>query len=327
MGMYINESTTEDNVCIDENYSGIMGCFQIISDCIHNENVMFESLFDNDYREALNETEDPSDLGVIYKIANFLFESIEILISKISSIIDAFSSKLDPKRSKELRKLADKLPAKLDINNNKVQQLKVKFIDTKINISWLENKFINKSDILDVLDLSNYRYEIYKDPSIEKLTGKIKDDLQEAVFGVGGIKWFGDIDDYDTVEDWTMNRLLRNLKEPCYVIDKTFKDLREIKKLGTQSLSKQKKEIKRDYIDSKKLNSYKSTNDIKIMLDVVKVLQRQFPVCISKYMKAATETYKAYLYCLKYLTNDEVVNDSYLEESINYEVDYDFGIL
>ena len=332
MGMYINESTTEDNVCIDENYSGIMGCMQVVSDCIHNEQVMFESLFVMDFKEALNESEEAEDFGILYKIARFICDNIELLISKICSIIDTFTSKLDPKKSKELKELSSKLPTNLD--NWKKGHLKLKFIDSWDNYSWLENRHIDKSAVLKVLDLSQYRHEISKNPSdygIEKLTGKIRDELFSSLIldkYKGPINYTNNDDkEYSTTEEWDMDKLLKNLRDPCYIIDNTFKDLREIKKLGNQSLDKQKKEIKRDYIDSKKIVSDEDLKKVKAMLETVKIVHREFPVCIARYMKNATSTYKAYLYCLKYITKEETVNDSSLEESINYEVDYEFGIL
>ena len=352
MGMYINESTIEDTVCIDENYTGVMGCMQLISDCIHNEQVMFESLFNDDYKEALNESEDDDDEDeeyeedddeddeygresrikrTIYKLCNFIIRILENLRGKIISIIDAFSSKFDDKKSKELRELSAKLPSDLSASDEKVRHLVDKYINTKEYYLWMENRDIDKSAILKILDLSQYE-EVIKDNKNDAalISLHIKRKLNFAIRGI-----YEDEEIYGKLkESVTGKKLIENLKNnPSYIIDSTLKNLRDLKHTGTGFLDAQKKDIKRNLIDTKKTKNEEDIKDAKNMLFVAKSIQTTLPTVISEWIYASGKTYKAYLYCLKYLTSDtkeETVNDSYLmelEESINYDVDYEFGTL
>ena len=340
MGMFSMAESATDTICIDENYTGVMGCMQLMSDCIHNEQVMFESLFAMDFKEALNEEADEEDTSgtdeegktegsstadakkanIVKRLGAFIISAIEGLKAKINSIIDGFTAKLDAKKSKELKELAAKLPSDLTADNEKFKALVEKYKDAEL----LKNSpILGKGYILGKLEITNK----YKDSDFKY---KMERDKMFKFYTATETQLF-----------------ITNLKDPSYIIDSTLSDLKNIKKIGTQYLDTQKKDIKRNLVDSKKAKNEEDIKDAKVLLDSVKVAQKNFTDYIAQYMKRTTDTYKAYLYCLNVLTKEskskkkddtsspadtkeETVNDSYLmelEESINYDVDYEFGTL
>ena len=302
---------------MDESYSGISGCMQIISDCIYNENVMFESLFNDDYREALNETSyDP-----VFKTCMFLAELFRKFKIKVSVLIDDFLSKLDNKKSKELKALSEQLPKDLKKDEDSVKYILDKFShfggEDNMNCTYLDNKKINMIfDINELTSDKSGRYEFEK--SLNPF--KAKEQKQNNTFY--------NILSKDCIYNIEKNPelFIKNLYNPCYIIDSTYKDIREIKKKLISDIDKLIKELESKSKElvgiSKKDNQFEIKDYKKLQVYIIKAL--------SKYMKMAVDTYKLYVFSSKYIITKEKnreIDPSLTLESVEYDIDYDFGIL
>lgn len=348
MGMY-TESYTDNTIGnIDENYRGIYGCLQIVSDAIHNEQVMFESLFADDYMDALNEAEEESaeekGPNVIQKMGAFILKMIKDLRAKIDSIINDFISKADSKKSKRLKELSAKLPSGLTVDDDKVKKLIDKYGYEAAKIAdgnfkerfeelykaykvMFDNKKMDTSRFFAILSDG----EGLEDQNSEKFT-KLYEQLILSLSAIA----------YNPKDD--PNVFLKNLHDPSYIIDSVVKDLRDMRSKTKSILDMQEKEIKYSISQAKKDKDKELVRSLKKNKIVVSVINLIIPKMIANLTKATVYTYKAYISSLEYLTKDSKKADKKsgstnskedddtevlqgTVESVEYQVDMEFDIL
>jgi F0F1-type ATP synthase membrane subunit b/b' len=347
MGMFTKSYADNTIGSIDENYKGIYGCLQIVSDAIHNEQVMFESLFADDYMDAINEAEESVEEkgpNAIQKMGAFILKMIKDLRAKIDSIINDFISKADAKKSKKLKELAAKLPSGLTIDDDKVKKLidkygfdEEKFVGgnfkERFEEAYKTTKFILDNKKIDTTGF----FSILTDAEDADSYTLLKDSPKLSKIYVELVISFAQVQ-YNPKTNPDL--FLKNLHDPSYIIDSIVKELRDMRSKTKSILDSQEKEIKYSISQAKKDKDKELVKSLKKNKTEVNIINFFVPKWIGNLTKSTIYTYKAYLSSLEYLTKDSKKSDKKSTskeddvevlqgtvESVEYQVDMEFDVL
>ena len=323
MGMSVGGYIEETSDC-----DYMLETLEIIKESIHNEQLMFESLFSLDYTSALNEADENIEKynEILTEAQATAANGLKITLKRI---INTFTVRMGKMQSKELKRLEKLLPAlNLTVNDEKIQYLADKFKYTDGGKTGYENIYIDNYFALNIKDM---------DRAFEQMhSGKSKDVRD-------GIEFFLFKMYYSTNKD--TETYLKNIKQAHVIIDYTAKEIKDLEKYYSFKIKQLSEDASlysyntTSYVGdintigitaTKKplttVEDYKKLNENK---DKLKMLRIVMPQTLTALFNINVATYKMLLFSLKYLTSGITVKEDadLLYESVCYEVDYDFGIL